>query len=459
MMKFITTLGACAVLALGFASSAQAGPVGGSQHQADNSCFIVWWFFVDLDCSYDASRAAFVPAGSWVGPLNLYSNYLPGGFVAGDDSKRLRFDGTMTVTGEFGGPPSGVGDVIDAALTIAAGERVGSCGQGGDCLVSWDAITHNISAAADRATANSAGGYTYEVAANAFPARLEPCVPYTLFPFPPGNQLPFNCVNVQIGDTGPIVRPGSNFANQLYPSVTASPTFPAPLIGWQASAPVGQGVSSFEGGRGNRNTGVPSTALVANGNCTPLDPGSDCSEPSVLGSGFPPVGGTWNYQNVLMKVDTNAAGGIINAELSVVHEYVLVSPAFGDSWDGNWVELSGYVAVLDGTSGTAPVDKKGVVPIVIYGADDLDVRDINPDSLRLGRGLFYTQETFGVETHGKAHYGDVDGDGNEDITAHFRSNESDLRCGQTEIRLLGESSGVPFATTVTITGVGKACDG
>ena len=43
-MKFITTLGAAAILAMGFTTSAQAGPVGGAQYEVENSCFIIWWF-------------------------------------------------------------------------------------------------------------------------------------------------------------------------------------------------------------------------------------------------------------------------------------------------------------------------------------------------------------------------------------------------------------------------------
>jgi hypothetical protein len=451
MMKFMTTIGASAILALGFMSSAQADPIGGSQNKADNSCFIVWWFFVDADCSYDASRVLFTP--NWVGPIKLYGNHLPGGFAAGDDEKRLRYDGDMTVTGN-----SGAGDIIDATLTVAAGERVGSCGQGGDCLVSWDSVTHTISAAADRASANAAGGFTYEVAANTFPLRLQPCVPSFFFPqacnsF--GNGFP---------------REGSNFAVEPYPTTTAPPIPPicvapnpfpppecfAPLLlntAWTDPAPVGQGVASFEGGRGNRNTGTTSSAVVTGYNCTELAAGSDCTTSSTLGSGNP-LGGSFDFENVLLKVDTNAAGGVISATMSYTQEYVLVVPFLGDSWDGNIVEMSGFVAVAKpGASPDIQIDKRNPLSVVIYGTAALDVSSIDISSLSLAGG----NTTAGNEIHGQAHIGDKDGDQIDDLTAHFASNASDLRCGMNEATLSGVSDGVPFTTTVTYNGIGKAC--
>ena len=353
----------------------------------------------------------------------------------------------MTVTGN-----SGAGDVISATLTLAAGERLGPCGQGGDCTESWSGITHTISAAADRAVANAAGGFTYEVAANVFPARLEPCVPYTLGPPSPpappnpGNQLPFGC------NPPTVVAQGWNFANQLFPTVTASPNFPFfAATAWQAQAPSGEGIASFEGGRGNRNIGTSSSAVATGYTCS----GPDCGGSNAM----LPNGGGFGYENVLLKVDTNAAGGVISAEMAMTHEYFLVVPVLGDSWDGNWVDMSGFVAVAKpGGSPDVQIDKKNPLSVVIYGADNLDVNSIDIDSLQLGPGLFYTQETYGGEIHEKAHIGDQDGDGHDDLTAHFASNESDLRCGINEVKLNGVSDGVAFTTTVTQNGIGKACD-
>lgn len=439
-MKFITTLGAAAILALGFTTSAQAGQVGGAQYEVENSCFIIWWFFVNTDCSYDGSRAAFVGPNQSFGPINLYAYYRPGESTGGD-TKRLRIDGDMTVTGS-----SGAGDTIDATLTMAAGERVGPCGQGGDCTESWDSITHTISAAADRAVVNAAGGFTYEVAANVFPAKLLPCVPYSIsapFPPQPGNMLPFNC------NPAPANPQGWNFANQLFPSVTASPAFPFfDATAWQAQSPDGQGVSSFEGGRGNKNVGTTSTAVQTGYACA----GPECSSAAMLGS-------SPGYENVLLKVDTNAAGGIISAQMAYTQEYFLVVEFFGDSWDGNFVDMSGFVAVAKpGGSPDVQIDKKNPLSVTIFGAANLDVTSIDVASLQLGPGLFYTQETYGSEIHGKAHIGDKDNDGHDDLTAHFASNESDLRCGMDEVKLNGVSDGVAFTTTVTMNGIGKACN-
>jgi len=147
--------------------------------------------------------------------------------------------------------------------------------------------------------------------------------------------------------------------------------------------------------------------------------------------------------------------------LAFTHEYFLVVPQLGDSWDGNFADLSGFVAVAKpGGSPNVQVDKKNTFPVVIYGTDKLDVSSIEIDSLQLGPGLFYTMETYGSEIHGKgqqkkAHIGDADGDGHDDLTVHFNSNDSDLRCGFTENKLNGVSDGVAFTTTVTSNGIGN----
>jgi hypothetical protein len=417
MMKFITALFASAILALGALSPAQADPIGGSQHEPENGCFSVWWLFVGQDCSYDATKFIFTPI--WTGPIGLWTY-----------NTRLRQDGDMTITGTGGGA------TIDATLTLAGGTRTASCGQGAaSCTESWDSITHTLeTAAVDRAASNAAGGYTYEVASNAFPARLQPCINFGPFP-------PFNCPN------------GFNFAGQEYPSVTPSPPFPGPNTGWVAPGPWNEGPSSNDGQpflppHFGPNLGRTSSATAVNYACVAVGGGS-CASTAL-------IGGSLGYENVLLQVDTNAAGGIINATMSYTHEYTTVIP--NDSWAGNIVEMSGFIAVAKpGADPDVQIDKKNPLSVVVYGTSNLDVRSIDIPSLNLQGGLF-TFPTAGGEIHGKGHYGDVDGDQIEDLTAHFASNESDLRCGANEARLNGVSDVVPFTTTVTYIGIGKACD-
>jgi len=437
MMRFITAFSLSAILALAFMSPAQADPVGGSQYETENGCFALWWapfIPIHLDCSYDASKGYL--GAAWTGPLSLWTY-----------NGRLRHDGDISVTG---GDAAGIGATVSGTLTMAAGSRVASCGAGSEvCTESWDSITHTLapieitgrtpagghpgapSQGTGTATTNASGGLTYEVAANAIPIRLQPCVPY----------FPFSCEN------------GYNFANERYPSVTPSPDFPfTPLTGWVDHAVFNEGPSAndgevFQGPHFRRNVGTTSTAVASNYSCVQV--GGE--EPFCTSSAL--IGGSLGYENVLLKIDTNVAGGIINAEMWYTHEYQTL---FGsDSWAGNIVQLSGFVAMADRD---VKIDRKNPLNVTVYGSAKLDVRSIDIDTLTLAGGLYGGEANGGTEMHGKGHYGDFDGDGNEDLKAHFASNEADLRCGINEATLSGISDDVAFATTVTYNGKSNKLD-
>jgi hypothetical protein len=347
-------------------------------------------------------------------------------------------NGDITVNG------SGATATVDGTLNLAAGERVFSCGQGGaTCLESWDGITHTLAnATVDRAAPNGIGGYTYEVAANAFPIPLDPCIPF----------FPFLCAD------------GWNFSGQVYPSVTPSPSFPAPGSAWLAPAPNGTGPASFDvnpffppglGFPGSGfNTGTTSSAVTSNYQCVVVIPGADGDCDNTAAIGGPSADA--DYENILLKLDTGATGELVSATMSMTQQYVVVFPFLGDSWAGNWVEFSTVVAVAKpGSDPDIQIDKRNILPVVIYGNAGTDVTMLDIGSLEL-RGLSAIPGAY--ESHGQEHISDKDGDGFADITAHFASNEASLQCGINTATLSGTLAGVPFVASVDYNGIGKACD-
>ena len=83
---------------------------------------------------------------------------------------------------------------------------------------------------------------------------------------------------------------------------------------------------------------------------------------------------------------------------------------------------------------------QGVIPVATLGSADFDVLDVDATTLAFGPGA-------AALAHGKGpHYGDdVDGDGFDDLLAHFRTQETGITYGDTEACLTGELlDGTPF---------------
>jgi hypothetical protein len=500
--KILIAAGGLASGFLLFVLQAQAAPIDGSQSKLENSSISPIPHFVQQDMSYDGSHPVrhigFADLSTkWIGPTEGAGYYNPGEAPipcadtetspCGTDSPpqaRLGLSGDMVVTG------AGSGASISGTITIAAGERHWSCSQSSECNESWDSVTHTLaSTVVDSASGpNAAGGFDYEIASKGVVPLLEPCVPYIAGSgiFPNG---PFNCPQ------------GGNFANQLFPSTTASIAY-APLFAWQNTGiafgfPPGStgplqangGLATFEGGgvcsimfgppaqgskdaceffggtwTGNPNIGATTTAVATGYACEDsgeADSGTGGITPCNLGTSSSGLGqgGTFGYENLQLAVSTNAAGGIISVRGMYTHEYDTL-PALGfptiihpDSWDGGVLEMSGFVAVSKGSddNNAIQIDKKNILPITITGNADLDVHCIDPSSLAFGPGEFFTEETLGGLKHPRGHM-----NGNT-FTGHFPSEDADLRCGVNDVRLRGMCSGVPFVTSVRVMGVGKAC--
>jgi hypothetical protein len=174
------------------------------------------------------------------------------------------------------------------------------------------------------------------------------------------------------------------------------------------------------------------------------------------------LGGDFGYENLLLSVSTNAAGGIISVSGIYTQEYCTLGggPPFNvpcpESWDGGTFTASGFTAETKGNN-NIQIDRRNSVPVTITAGPDLDTNCIDQNTLRLGPGLVYTQEVLAPETHLDAGEDPHETNG-KTLTAHFRSEEADLSCGVSQVKLRGMCDGVPFTTAVTVNGTGKACN-
>jgi hypothetical protein len=75
---------------------------------------------------------------------------------------------------------------------------------------------------------------------------------------------------------------------------------------------------------------------------------------------------------------------------------------------------------------------KGVFPVAILSTSIFDATTIDPLSVQFGPDGT-------IEAHGKGHIEDVDGDGNDDLVLHFRTQETGIACGDTSASLTGET--------------------
>ena len=120
------------------------------------------------------------------------------------------------------------------------------------------------------------------------------------------------------------------------------------------------------------------------------------------------------------------------------------------------------------TDGEGPIDikpgsdpnsinprSKGVIPVAIFTTSiadgdpqDFDATQVDPQTVEFG------PEGAGI-AHKKGHVEDVDSDGDMDLVLHFRTQETGIACGDTEVTLTGETYGGQTITgTDTIRTVG-----
>ena len=96
-------------------------------------------------------------------------------------------------------------------------------------------------------------------------------------------------------------------------------------------------------------------------------------------------------------------------------------------------------------SGNVNVNSNGVIPIRLLSTPDFDATQVDVATLALGPGG-------AGESHGVGHFADVDGDGDTDVTLHFRVPDIGLACGDTQMELTGQTlGGDPFVALIEVT--------
>jgi hypothetical protein len=75
----------------------------------------------------------------------------------------------------------------------------------------------------------------------------------------------------------------------------------------------------------------------------------------------------------------------------------------------------------------------GVIPVAILTTDDFDATTVDPLSVEFG-------PNGATEFHGRGHIEDADGDGDQDIVLHFKTQQTGILCGDTEANLTGKTT-------------------
>lgn len=111
--------------------------------------------------------------------------------------------------------------------------------------------------------------------------------------------------------------------------------------------------------------------------------------------------------------------------------------------------LSARIDVRPGsTCNPVAPNSHGVIPVAVLSSAEIDARDLDVASLRLG-------PDGAAPLGGRGVYLDVDRDGELDLLVLFRTQETGIRCGDTTVGLTGATdTGVPIAGEDSIVTVG-----
>jgi dipeptidyl aminopeptidase/acylaminoacyl peptidase len=104
----------------------------------------------------------------------------------------------------------------------------------------------------------------------------------------------------------------------------------------------------------------------------------------------------------------------------------------------NWQPIPPMSVAIDIKPGSFPNSinpkSKGNIPVAILTTEDFDATTVDPLSVEFG--------PYGAtESHGRGHIEDVDGDGDDDLVLHFRTQDTGIQCGDTSASLTGETFG------------------
>lgn len=138
--------------------------------------------------------------------------------------------------------------------------------------------------------------------------------------------------------------------------------------------------------------------------------------------------------NLVLFGDVSTSGGNVKAEV----DFIRVA------------SLSKTVAI-DIKPGSDPnsinPQSKGVISVAILTDAGFDASTVDALSLHFGPGG-------AGEFHGRGHVEDADGDGDLDLVLHFKTERTEIQCGDTEATLTGTAGGQNIAGTDAIQTVG-----
>ncbi|MEZ5566442.1 MAG: hypothetical protein R3F24_13505 [Gammaproteobacteria bacterium] len=336
-MRLVFTL----VLVFAWSVPAVAGTVttelsGTFNNSQENACIHVSTFFYLTDCFY--SRHNKTVAGQelpWSGPTvnpvyysvtspHAVPTYVP---VPGDDRIAPPLHGTVTVDDHGTSAPdddtiSGRWIVGPAARSVVVNVNEFAGGTGGApprAVMTWSGITHTLAPTRiDSATPNDHGGFDYVIGSKGFPERL--------------------CLVKDPGDCFPSAHAGLTTDGQ-----TAVSTWDGPkAIGITRD-------TAMEG-----NIGATTEAVIADYTCVDNRGQVTCPNHNVVWSpSAEPAPGARNrnegpgFDNLVLKVVTNARGKVIAAEGYWTNEYFImggpkvfqVPEGHNNSFQGGYLQL------------------------------------------------------------------------------------------------------------------------
>lgn len=359
----VTTITAMLLVEPAQASSTVTN-VTGSLSKAENTCVSPVVLSSQQGCSYSGGESVADAVGfgiyrTWMGPMTSGGFYETGtapdplttdGSTPGDGKVNLQITGSIAVE-DFGTPADGTDDRIGGTLVIAAGER-SVITSAGNVVEGFTSVTHALpSTPVDFASPNGFGGFDYIIGSAGFPLLLQSGSGSDDYPSESGSIL--------TGSTQPPDVNAWDISNGGNIAVVNMPVSgPPPLSG----GPYTVEIVSYAPNNGNvgPNIGAATSALVAVQTCVSGDgagnPTVNCDPNPNIGAGS-----TWavsgaEFDNLILKLSTNAVGTVVTADAFYTLEYLIQGQDANAGFPGSYVGGTLMFAVNPSDSDSDGVD-------------------------------------------------------------------------------------------------------